>query len=773
MRALRLCLLLSPFVASLAVVAQPNYVPDVDFRAALNTEVPGLVGSDGYITDTGTLLNLTIGVGWSPYDLTGLEFLNVDTLRIGVQPFHENGIIPAFPPTTRYLQLQMDGLELPAFPPTLETLLITSEVADATDLPALPAGLLHLSISSLGLTALPALPAGLQSLQSVGSWQLTDVGTLPAGLRRLSLGEASVPELEVPSTVEHLTLFSLPLLVVPTLPPVLDSLYVLNLTNLLELPVLPAGLRYLSWQVMRYTALPALPASLRHLEVSDNNRLQKLPSLPEGLEYLVVSINQELHCLPWLPSTLTYFYTDLPCVPNQPQGLEPLPLCDFLASGCPRYPAITGHVFYDEDGDGTQDPDERGAEKAVVRAVPGDHQTRTDAQGDYVLPVDAGAYTVTVRSAYTTASESEPAAHNVVVPEGEQRADFALVCSGPCVLDHRVLLSESSQPRPGFVSRLHVQWDVDPRPGPATLTVTLTPGETYEGSSLEPAIVNENVMVWYVEGNGQLYVDARLDAGMPLGGVITDQAEIDLVEGDPTPQNNTAQLRRTIVGSFDPNDKQVSPALLTPMEVAADTVVDYRIRFQNTGTFYAERVIITDTLPVALRLETFRFVQASHAAEWYIRDGVLHVVFNDIFLPDSTTDEVGSHGFVRFAVRPSTALQQGESVTNIANIYFDFNEPVITEPCILRIDLPTSVPQHRTLDLAVHPVPVRDVLHVALAGNSLWTLDVLGLDGRVVRQLGRHGTVAMIAADAFPAGAYVLRARDAEGHARQVRFVKE
>src|SRR5690606_30232718 len=48
-----------------------------------------------------------------------------------------------------------------------------------------------------------------------------------------------------------------------------------------------------------------------------------------------------------------------------------------------------------------------------------------------------------------------------------------------------------------------------------------------------------------------------------------------------------------------------------------------------------------------------------------------------------------SHGFVGFRVKPRLPLNASDEIENIANIYFDFNPPVITEPSILIVMAPT------------------------------------------------------------------------------------
>jgi hypothetical protein len=64
---------------------------------------------------------------------------------------------------------------------------------------------------------------------------------------------------------------------------------------------------------------------------------------------------------------------------------------------------------------------------------------------------------------------------------------------------------------------------------------------------------------------------------------------------------------------------------------------------------------------------------------------VLEWKFENINLPDSTTDLEGSNGFVTFHVEQNANLEPGTQITNAASIYFDFNEPVITNTTMHRI----------------------------------------------------------------------------------------
>ena len=67
----------------------------------------------------------------------------------------------------------------------------------------------------------------------------------------------------------------------------------------------------------------------------------------------------------------------------------------------------------------------------------------------------------------------------------------------------------------------------------------------------------------------QIVVDMNTAANVPLGTSIVHTLTADPITSDQTPFDNTAMYSDSVVGSYDPNDKLLSPARLTPDEVAA------------------------------------------------------------------------------------------------------------------------------------------------------------------------------------------------------------
>ncbi len=150
------------------------------------------------------------------------------------------------------------------------------------------------------------------------------------------------------------------------------------------------------------------------------------------------------------------------------------------------------------------------------------------------------------------------------------------------------------------------------------------------------------------------------------------------------PSNNGDPFSETYcryaVASYDPNIKTAIPQGLGDMhEIDKSWELDYTVQFQNTGNDTAFLVVLRDTLSEKLDLTTLRVHGGSHPFTWALNpERELVFTFENILLPDSTTNEPESHGFVNFSISPGTDLLPGDIIQNNAEIYFDFNDPIIT-----------------------------------------------------------------------------------------------
>lgn len=164
-----------------------------------------------------------------------------------------------------------------------------------------------------------------------------------------------------------------------------------------------------------------------------------------------------------------------------------------------------------------------------------------------------------------------------------------------------------------------------------------------------------------------------------IGDIVQMQAWL-VPANDAQPDGNYKFFESMIMGAYDPNIKTVSPIGYTSQNYIsnATTGIDYTIYFQNTGNYPATTVRIEDPLSDVFLPSTIQVTSSSHAMEVSYFDGMLQFLFNDIFLPDSSSDPEGSQGFVSYRIETQTGLQQGSLLENTGYIFFDANPPIVT-----------------------------------------------------------------------------------------------
>lgn len=114
--------------------------------------------------------------------------------------------------------------------------------------------------------------------------------------------------------------------------------------------------------------------------------------------------------------------------------------------------------------------------------------------------------------------------------------------------------------------------------------------------------------------------------------------------------------------------------------VLPNTDLEYLIRFQNTGNAPAANVLVSDTIAEHLDLNSVEVNGFSHPVSTSIdfESRTIDFYFSAINLPDSTSNEPESHGFIRFKIEQNDDLVHETEINNTGYIYFDYNEAIIT-----------------------------------------------------------------------------------------------
>ena len=222
--------------------------------------------------------------------------------------------------------------------------------------------------------------------------------------------------------------------------------------------------------------------------------------------------------------------------------------------------------------------------------------------------------------------------------------------------------------------------------------------------------------------------------------------------------------------SYDPNDKEGTPTGFDNQHyIAKKTDINYKIRFQNTGTDTAYDIYILDTISNKLDVSKLQMGASSHPYSYEIYGegvAVLKVIFRNINLVDSFHNEPLSHGFFTYSIAQDTLNKANNKIYNHADIYFDANHPVKTNTTLHTVTdsyfrVISSVIENKIKATTnAYPNPFNDKCTIEIKSvnkqNTTYLFKLYNLNGALIQTQTVTNKVELFAAD-LPAAIYLYR----------------
>ena len=235
-------------------------------------------------------------------------------------------------------------------------------------------------------------------------------------------------------------------------------------------------------------------------------------------------------------------------------------------------------------------------------------------------------------------------------------------------------------------------------------------------------------------------------------------------DGDPTSDTDCRENQ----GSFDPNRKDGFPRGYGESHfIFPETEIEFLIQFQNTGSDTAFTVVLRDTLDKWLDISTFKLGAASHLfSTEMLGPNVLKFTFSNIQLPDSSTNEMRSHGFLSFKIKPKSNTPLSTKIKNKAAIYFDFNAPVLTNQTTHKVDTgfiqlaPVStenpIEKLKIQLLKISPNPISEIAIIDFSNLhfSNGFIKISNSEGQVLRTENASGSTFLVEKKSLSSGFY-------------------
>jgi hypothetical protein len=427
-----------------------------------------------------------------------------------------------------------------------------------------------------------------------------------------------------------------------------------------------------------------------------------------------------------------------------------------------------GFVYNDENSNGVFDSlTEPVISNQIISVLPNDWKGISDENGEYWVSLDTAInntwrcnttnkYATIVPDSYSatpTSLDLLPTDYNFGIRYIPNIKDLEATMAGTVA-------------RPGFSTNMGITANNIGTINQSNITIKLKKPAGYDvlATSTAPTSISDDTLFWKnvsidFMDKKSFYIELQVPVSAELGTEIVYETWVNGENGDTTPIDNYAKWMETIRGSYDPNDKLVSKTSLPPVyDVEKDRLI-YTIRFQNSGTDTAFYVRVKDEIPANLNLSTLKVLNASHAYQLIVRDkNIVEFAFPNILLPDSATNEPKSHGYVQFSIQPKAGLPINTKIENNAAIYFDYNDPIITNFATTEVKLTTGLASNKNLNFKLFPNPTKGTVRIELpnSGDGNWLLS--DISGRQIKtdNIANGEKIMELNLSDLPSGTYFI-----------------
>lgn len=236
---------------------------------------------------------------------------------------------------------------------------------------------------------------------------------------------------------------------------------------------------------------------------------------------------------------------------------------------------------------------------------------------------------------------------------------------------------------------------------------------------------------------------------------------------DDFPADNDIAANFNVVNSADPNDITcLEGNSVGPNQIGK--YVHYMIRFENIGTANAMNVVVKNLI------DTSKFDIATLVPLYSNYDFVtkqtanqFEFIFENINLP---FDDANNDGYLVYKVKLKNNLTVGTTFTNQANIYFDYNFPIVTNIESTTIEA-LSASNFEINDVVISPNPTSDFINIQFKNAADFKTEIYDIVGK---QIGNFKNTNQIDVSNFNSGIYIIKITDFESKTvKTQKFLKK
>ncbi|GGB71775.1 hypothetical protein GCM10007424_09700 [Flavobacterium suaedae] len=485
-------------------------------------------------------------------------------------------------------------------------------------------------------------------------------------------------------------------------------------------------------------------AALQHINIK-NGAFLVSPELctasnTNNLTYICIDENEETVLTGWFTSLIQNTY------------------CSFTPGG--DYNTINGAVSFDLDNNGCDASDGVQAfVKLNINDGTNEYSVFTNTAGEYNYYTGAGNYTVTPsfeNETSFTISPASGAANFPVVDNSVSTHNFCITPAGT-QNDIEVIMEPITQAQPGQNVTYKIVYK-----NIGNTTASGSVSCNWDADLLEYVYINPMADVigtgtytWnYTDlkplENREITMILNVNNTISVGDVMPFSASGDVAGGDANPSDNYFELDQRVVSTYNFNNITCIQGETVPSENIGE-YLHYVVTFTNTGISDADNIVVRHQLDESqFDLSTLQLINSSHDVQARVEEGIAEFIFKDVTM--ATED----HGNILFKVKTRPSLMVNDVVTNSAEIFFDYNEPLTTNNANTTFETLKANVYQLDKSVKLYPNPAKNKVQVS-ADTQINTIEVFDIQGRLLYSIPAGSSEHEIDMSKRSSGIYFVR----------------
>jgi Leucine-rich repeat (LRR) protein len=445
--------------------------------------------------------------------------------------------------------------------------------------------------------------------------------------------------------------------------------------------------------------------------------------------------------------------------------------CSFVPGG--DYNTITGTTIFDQNNNGCDIADQP-FPFIKINYYDGsiNYSTFTEDDGKYNLYTNVGNFTITPELENPNFYNVSPSAATISFVNNTNNTSIQDFCISPNGIhpDVEVVVAPIYPSVTGAVGKYQVVYR---NKGTETLsgTVNLNYNDTFldfnPTNSTNPDAQATGSLSWNYS-NLKPFENRSIVVNFDVLG-LTDEilnfsASISQNGVDEVPADNAFTYNEAIAISYDP----IRITCLQGENIDTTAIGDYLhyiVNFDNLSTTPIENVVVKLEIdPLMFDINSLQVLNASNEVYARIKSNTAELIFKS-----ANVGGPGGHGNILLKIRTNNLLLEGATIINAANVYFDYDAPVVTDDVTTTFaNLKASVYE---LDgsISIYPNPSASLITIN-SQTSIKNIQLYDAQGRILQS--SIGTKNAIDISEKAKGVYFLKITTSQG-SKIEKVVKE